>query len=222
MKMKMQEIQTIIQNLKKYFNEKVGDANITTDDYTNGFDKWMEQRGYCYVTNELVFSKKQSIIQISKIINLDSYDFESYNHVVDGIIQQINETFDKAKSKVDECHLIYKFMLEVVPCMNNPIEMNKNDYDSIVVFSSFVIVGKQKKGGMKTISTFTELDEFLNDNKDFCFYIANPMRRKFIKFDKEYMPQLDCYLIKSDEQEISLVDVKLKKIEIIKVDIKDK
>jgi hypothetical protein len=41
---------------------------------------------------------------------------------------------------------------------------------------------------MKTISTFTELDEFLNDNKDFYFYIANPMRRKFIKFDKEYMP----------------------------------
>jgi hypothetical protein len=33
-------------------------------------------------------------------------------------------------------------MLEVVPCMNNPIEENKNDYDSIVVFSSFVIVGK--------------------------------------------------------------------------------
>jgi hypothetical protein len=33
-------------------------------------------------------------------------------------------------------------MLEAVPCMNNPIEVNENDYNSIVVFSSFVIVGK--------------------------------------------------------------------------------
>jgi hypothetical protein len=35
-------------------------------------------------------------------------------------------------------------MLEVVPCVNNPMELNENDYDydSIVVFSSFVIVGK--------------------------------------------------------------------------------
>ena len=41
--MKMQEIKPIIRNLKKYFNEKIGDANITTDDYTNGFDKWMEK-----------------------------------------------------------------------------------------------------------------------------------------------------------------------------------
>ena len=220
--MKTQEIQTIIQNLKKYFNEKVGDANITTKDYTNGFDKWMEQRGYCYLTNELVFSKEQSIIQISKIINLDSYDFESYNHVIDEIIQQIDETFDKAEGKVDECHLIYKFMLEAVPCTNNPIEVFENDYNLIVVFSSFVIVGKQKKGGMKTISTFTELDEFCENNKGFSYYIANPIRRKFIKYDEEYMPQLDCYLIKSKQDSISLIDVKTKKLQIYKVEIKNK
>ena len=30
------------QYLKKYFNEKVGDANITTKDYTKGFDKYVE------------------------------------------------------------------------------------------------------------------------------------------------------------------------------------
>lgn len=220
--MKTQNIQTIIQNLKKYFNEKVGDANITTDDYTKGFDKWMEQKGYCYVTNELTLSEEKKIIQISKIINLDSYDFESYNHVIDEIIQQINETFDKAKGKVDECHLIYKYMLEVVPCINNPIELNENDYNSIVVFSSFVIVGKQKKGGMKTISTFTELDEFCEKNKDFSYYIANPIRRKFIKYDEEYLPDTSCYLIKSKQDSISLIDVRTKKLQIYKVEIKDK
>lgn len=220
--MKMQEIQTIIQNLKKYFNEKIGDANITTDDYTKGFDKWMEQKGYCYVTNELTLSKEQSIIQISKIINLDSYDFESYNHVIDEIIKQSDEIFDKAKSKIDNAQLDYKYMLEAVPCMNNPIEVNENDYNSIVVFSSFVIVGKQKKGGMKTISTFTELDEFCENNKDFSYYIANPMRRKFIKFDEEYLPDTSCYLIKSKQDSISLIDVKMKKLQIYKVEINDK
>ena len=109
-----------------------------------------------------------------------------------------------------------------VPCMNNPIEANEYDYNSIVVFSSFVIVGKQKKGGMKTISTFTELDEFCENNKDFSYYIANPMRRKFIKYDEEYMPQLNCYLIKSKQDSISLIDVKTKKLQIYKVDIKNK
>ena len=218
----MQEIQTIIRNLKKYFNEKVGDANITTDDYTKGFDKWMEQKGYCYVTNELVFSKEQSLIQISKTINLDSYDFESYNHVVDEIIKQTDEVFNKAKSKIDNAQLNYKYMLEVVPCINNPIELNENDYNSIVVFSSFVIVGKQKKCGMKTISTFTELDEFCENNKDFSYYIANPMRRKFIKYDEEYLPDTSCYLIKSKQDSISLIDVKMKKLQIYKVEINDK
>ena len=220
----MQKIQTIIQNLKKYFNEKVGDANITTDDYTKGFDKWMEQKGYCYVTNELVFSKEQSIIQISKIINLDSYDFESYNHVVDEIIKQTDEFFDKAKSKIDNAQLDYKYMLEAVPCINNLMELNENDYnyDSIVVFSSFVIVGKQKKGEMKTISTLTELDEFCENNNDFSYYIANPMRRKFIKYDEEYLPDTSCYLIKSKQDSISLIDVKTKKLQIYKVEIKDK
>ena len=220
----MQKIQTIIQNLKKYFNEKVGDANITTDDYTKGFDKWMEQKGYCYVTHELVFSKEQSIIQISKIINLDSYDFESYNHVVDEIIKQTDEFFDKAKSKIDNAQLDYKYMLEAVPCINNLMELNENDYnyDSIVVFSSFVIVGKQKKGEMKTISTLTELDEFCENNNDFSYYIANPMRRKFIKYDEEYLPDTSCYLIKSKQDSISLIDVKTKKLQIYKVEIKDK
>lgn len=220
----MQEIQTITRNLKNYFNEKVGDANITIDDYTKGFDKYVEQKGYCYVTNELTLSEEQTIIQISKIINLDSYDFESYNHVVDEIIKQTDEFFNKAESKIDNAQLDYKYMLEVVPCINNPMELNENDYnyDSIVVFSSFVIVGKQKKGEMKTISTLTELDEFCKNNKDFSYYIANPMRRKFIKYDEEYLPDTSCYLIKSKQDSISLVDVKMKKLQIYKVEINDK
>ena len=55
---------------------------------------------------------------------------------------------------------------------------------------------------METIKTFEELEKFLNTNKGFSYYIANPLRRKFIKFDKEIIPDLNCYLIESEEQEI--------------------
>ena len=43
---------------------------------TKGFDKYVEQKGYCYLTYELTLSQEKKVIQISKIINLDSYDFE--------------------------------------------------------------------------------------------------------------------------------------------------
>lgn len=72
---------------------------------------------------------------------------------------------------------------------------------------------------METIKTFEELEKFLNTNKGFNYYIANPMRRKFIKFDKEFMPDLNCYLIESEEQEITLVKLRENKIKVIKVSI---
>ena len=72
---------------------------------------------------------------------------------------------------------------------------------------------------METIKTFEELEKFLNTNKGFSYYIANPLRRKFIKFDKEIIPDLNCYLIESEEQEITLVNIRDNNIKVIKVSI---
>lgn len=72
---------------------------------------------------------------------------------------------------------------------------------------------------LKTITSYKELDDFIENNEGFNFYIANPYRMIFLKYDKEHMPSSECYYIKSDEDRITLVDIKLKNIETVKISI---
>ena len=65
-----------------------------------------------------------------------------------------------------------------------------------------------------------QADEFLKGHvgEGYAVYIANPFKRIFIRFDNRYFSRgLNNYIIKSEEQIVSLIDIKNKKMEIIKV-----
>ena len=72
----------------------------------------------------------------------------------------------------------------------------------------------------KKINVFEEVEEFMENNEGYSYYIACQPRRDFIRYDNEYMPPMDnFYLIKSDENRIYITDLKEKNLSIVSVDL---